>query len=177
MTRREAGKETEGGGTGQTPATTGTTEGPSGWLDHAAPGGPVPRGSWPRRQPAAVNHRALFPPRPPALLGRRTSNTNQPDPQTEPGGTPLTAASRRPQGEIKPMACNMDTRKSSAFRVKIRCSVTTQRGWMGWEMGTHVYLWLIHVDVWQKATQYCKAIILQFKKKILKTMKRMHICV
>ena len=38
-------------------------------------------------------------------------------------------------------------------------------GWeMGWEMGqmfkregTCAYLWLIHVDVWQKPTQYCKA--------------------
>ena len=30
------------------------------------------------------------------------------------------------------------------------------------------YLWLIHVDVWQKPTQYCKAIILQFKKQIEK---------
>ena len=27
----------------------------------------------------------------------------------------------------------------------------------------YVYLWLIHVDVWQKPTQYCKAIILQLK--------------
>ena len=27
----------------------------------------------------------------------------------------------------------------------------------------HVYLFLIHVDVWQKLTQYCKAIILQFQ--------------
>ena len=26
--------------------------------------------------------------------------------------------------------------------------------------GTHVYLWLINVDIWQKPTQYCKAIIL-----------------
>ena len=41
---------------------------------------------------------------------------------------------------------------------------------MGWEVGgkfrregTYVYLWLIHVDVWQKPTQYCKAIILQLK--------------
>ena len=24
-------------------------------------------------------------------------------------------------------------------------------------------LWLIHVDVWQRPTQYCKAIALQFK--------------
>ena len=26
--------------------------------------------------------------------------------------------------------------------------------------GTYVYLWLIHIDVWQKPTQYCKEIIL-----------------
>ena len=32
--------------------------------------------------------------------------------------------------------------------------------------GTYVYLWLIHVDVWQKPTQYCKAVfILQLKEK------------
>ena len=29
--------------------------------------------------------------------------------------------------------------------------------------GTHGYLWLIHVDVWQKPMQYCKAIVLQWK--------------
>ena len=29
--------------------------------------------------------------------------------------------------------------------------------------GTYVYLWLIHVDVWQKATQHCKVIVLQLK--------------
>ena len=29
--------------------------------------------------------------------------------------------------------------------------------------GPYVYLWPIHVDVWQKPTQYCKAIILQLK--------------
>ena len=29
--------------------------------------------------------------------------------------------------------------------------------------GTHVHLWLIHVDVWQKPSQYYKVIILQFK--------------
>ena len=41
---------------------------------------------------------------------------------------------------------------------------------MEWELGgrlkmggTYVYLWLIHVDIWQKPTQYCKAIILQLK--------------
>ena len=31
-----------------------------------------------------------------------------------------------------------------------------------WE-GTWVNLWLIHVDVWYKPMQYCKAIILQLK--------------
>ena len=43
---------------------------------------------------------------------------------------------------------------------------------MGWEVeesfkreGTYVYLWLIHVDVWQKSTQYCKVIILRLKTK------------
>ena len=43
---------------------------------------------------------------------------------------------------------------------------------MGWEVGeslkteqTYVYLWLIHVDVWQKPAQCCKLIILQLKIK------------
>ena len=30
--------------------------------------------------------------------------------------------------------------------------------------GTHIYLWLIHVDVWQKPSQYCKVIILKISK-------------
>ena len=30
--------------------------------------------------------------------------------------------------------------------------------------GTHVYLWLIHLDVWQKPSQYYKVIILLLKK-------------
>ena len=45
-------------------------------------------------------------------------------------------------------------------------------GWDGVEEGgrfkregTYVYLWWIHVVVWQKSTQYCKAIILQLQKK------------
>ena len=29
--------------------------------------------------------------------------------------------------------------------------------------GTDVHLWLIHIDEWQKPTQYGKAIILQLK--------------
>ena len=31
--------------------------------------------------------------------------------------------------------------------------------------GIYVYLWLIHVEVWQKTAKVCKAIILQLKKK------------
>ena len=41
---------------------------------------------------------------------------------------------------------------------------------MGWEVRgrfkrerSYVCLWLTHVDVWQKPTQHCKAIILQLK--------------
>ena len=30
----------------------------------------------------------------------------------------------------------------------------------------YVYLWLIHVDVWQKPTKYCIAIMLQLRKKV-----------
>ena len=29
--------------------------------------------------------------------------------------------------------------------------------------GTLVYLWLIHIDIWQKPAQYWKVIILQLK--------------
>ena len=45
-------------------------------------------------------------------------------------------------------------------------------GWEGvgggsWEKGSEegidIYLWVIHVDVWQKPTQYCEEIILQLK--------------
>ena len=46
---------------------------------------------------------------------------------------------------------------------------------MGWEVGgrfkrerIYVYLWLIHVDVWKKPTQYCKPIILLLKINTLK---------
>ena len=42
-------------------------------------------------------------------------------------------------------------------------------GWDGVGGGTEVQeggdIWLIHVDVWQKPTQYCKAIIFQLKIK------------
>ena len=38
--------------------------------------------------------------------------------------------------------------------------------------GTRVYLWLILVDVWQKTTKFCKAIILQLKNKEAKKKKK-----
>ena len=38
----------------------------------------------------------------------------------------------------------------------------TEEGDSGW--GTHVHLWLIHVNVWQKPPQYCKVISFQLKK-------------
>ena len=50
-------------------------------------------------------------------------------------------------------------------------------GWNGvggGRKGTFVYLWLIHVDVWQKPTQYCKAIIFQLK--ITKKKKKSSLC-
>ena len=34
-------------------------------------------------------------------------------------------------------------------------------GVSGW--GTHIHPWLIHINVWQKPPQYCKAISLQLK--------------
>ena len=40
------------------------------------------------------------------------------------------------------------------------------KGGPGW--GTHVYPWLIHVNVWQNPPQYCKVIGLQLKEKIKK---------
>ena len=46
---------------------------------------------------------------------------------------------------------------------------------MGWEMGgrfrregAYVHLWPIHVDIWQKSNQSCKAIIVQLKINKLK---------
>ena len=59
--------------------------------------------------------------------------------------------------------------------------MTTQKDGIGWDVGgkfkrkgTYVYLWLTHVDVWQRPTQYCKAIILQLKISKLKKKKNTH---
>ena len=43
--------------------------------------------------------------------------------------------------------------------------------------GIYVYLWLIHVEVWQKTTKFCKAIILQEHKiKTTTTTKNCSVC-
>jgi len=51
-----------------------------------------------------------------------------------------------------------------------QCPETTWSGGVGdgWEgrfrkEGIYVRLWPIHVDVWQRPSQYCKVIILQLK--------------
>ena len=66
----------------------------------------------------------------------------------------------------------------SRSSVQVRCMRQDAQGWctgmtlgMGWGgrwkggsgWGTHVYLLLIHVNVWQKPLQYCKVISLQLK--------------
>ena len=44
-----------------------------------------------------------------------------------------------------------------------QCSVTEHGEGDGFRKeGTYVYLWLIRVDVWQRPTQYCRAIVLQY---------------
>ena len=40
--------------------------------------------------------------------------------------------------------------------------------------GTCVYLWLIHIDVWQKPTKHCKTIILQLKINKFSKKKKVH---
>ena len=34
--------------------------------------------------------------------------------------------------------------------------------------GMYLYLWMVHVEVWQKRTKFCKAITLQLKNKLIK---------
>ena len=53
---------------------------------------------------------------------------------------------------------------------RLKGGVGREVGGRPWREGTWVYLWLILVEVRQKATKFCKAIILQFKKKLLKSV-------
>ena len=68
--------------------------------------------------------------------------------------------------------CKIDSQQEFAVwlsKLKQRLCINLE-GWGGRETGgrfkregTYVYLWLIHANVWQKPTQFCKAIILQLK--------------
>ena len=77
-------------------------------------------------------------------------------------------------GNICITICKIDSRWEFACDTgsSTQCSETSKTGGMGWESGvgfrseaTYVYLWLIHVDIRQKPTHYCKAIILCLKEK------------
>jgi len=63
----------------------------------------------------------------------------------------------------------------------VLCDNPEAVGWGGrWEgtfrrEKTNLYLWLIHADVWQKSTKYCKAIILQLKFNYLIFLKKEHL--
>ena len=41
--------------------------------------------------------------------------------------------------------------------------------------GTYRYLWMSHVEVWQKSTKFCKAVMFQFKKKAFLPSKTAHL--
>ena len=66
--------------------------------------------------------------------------------------------------------CHMSNRQPVEFAVwhkesNLSSGTTYKVGRRFKREGTYVYLWLIHVDVWQKPTQHCKTIILQLKIK------------
>ena len=69
-------------------------------------------------------------------------------------------------GNVYITRCKLD----SQWEFAIWCRELKPGLWPTWGVGErfkregpYVYLWLVHIDVWQKPTQYCKAIILQFK--------------
>ena len=72
------------------------------------------------------------------------------------------------------MAANIQYHSRSLTNAICQESKIKNKFWggMGWETGggrevhragIYVYLWLTHVNVWQKPTQYWKIIILQLK--------------
>ena len=74
-----------------------------------------------------------------------------------------------------------ETDRQSRFHAWDRVLRAGALGWprgMGWggrweggsKWGTHVHLWLIHVNVWQKPVQYCKVTSLQLKIKTKKLL-------
>ena len=68
---------------------------------------------------------------------------------------------------LKPLGRNNSCQKNNLlydWGNSNRGSMTVWKGGMGREtQRIWSYLWMILVDVWQKATKFCKAIILQFK--------------
>ena len=75
----------------------------------------------------------------------------------------------REEHETSTLACVKQSQwESAAWLRELNGLGNNPEGWAGlWEGHSRgkgrVYLWLIHVDVWQKPTQDCKAIILQLK--------------
>ena len=62
--------------------------------------------------------------------------------------------------------CEIDSQRKFAVwlrKLKQGLCIHLEGREMGWRFkreGIYVYLWLIHVEVWQKTTKFCKAIIL-----------------
>ena len=80
---------------------------------------------------------------------------------------------------LKPLGRNNSFQKNNLlydWGNSNRGSMTVWKGGMGREtQRIWSYLWLILVDVWQKATKFCKAIILQFrffKRKFLSNLRK-----
>ena len=66
-----------------------------------------------------------------------------------------------------PTRPRLDTWGHSGTRFPRATMISLQEGGLleGGSRGRgHVYLWLIHVEVWQKTTKFCRAITLQLKK-------------
>ena len=59
---------------------------------------------------------------------------------------------------LTPHCWNVDLQKEQKERIK------------------NTYLYMIHVDVWKKPTQYCKAIIFQLKKIFLSHSNKVWVC-
>ena len=66
--------------------------------------------------------------------------------------------------------CERATHSSSlAWKIPWRSLVCySPQGCKESDMTEQLHVWLIHINVWQKPTQHCKAIILQLKINFLK---------
>ena len=57
--------------------------------------------------------------------------------------------------------CKIDSQQEFAAWLRKRSGMRREVGRRFKREGIYVYLWLIHVEVYQKTTKFCKAIILQ----------------